>query len=124
MDDLVLSPLGKTWILDLDGVLFPHNGYLEGNECPLPGVMAFFRTLPERDFVIVVTARPEPYRARTLRAFDKFDLRVDLLVMGAPVGERVLVNDIKPSGLPTAYAINVHRNEGLAGVRVIIDRGL
>ena len=30
-----------------------------------------------------------------------------------PFGERILLNDMKDSGLKTAYAINLKRDEGL-----------
>ena len=35
------------------------------------------------------------------------------MLTGMPTGERILINDIKPSGLRTALAINVKRDEGL-----------
>lgn len=40
---LVLSPLPKTWIFDVDGTIVKHNGYLteKGDEL-LPGVRVFF----------------------------------------------------------------------------------
>jgi hypothetical protein len=38
--------------------------------------------------------------------------------MGLPVGPRVVINDIKPSGLQTAIAVNLVRNTGLVGIYV------
>jgi len=50
--------LPKTWLIDIDGVIFPHNGYLESaEESPLPGVLDFFRALPEHD-VVLFAERP------------------------------------------------------------------
>jgi len=36
-----------------------------------------------------------------------------LIIFGLPQGERILINDMKPSGLITAYAINKNRDEAL-----------
>ena len=40
--DLVLSALNKTWIIDIDGTLFKHNGYKINREELLEGVSVFF----------------------------------------------------------------------------------
>lgn len=41
-ETIVLSPLPKTWILDLDGTLVKHNGYkLDGHDTLLPGAREF-----------------------------------------------------------------------------------
>ena len=36
----------------------------------------------------------------------------DILLTYIPMGERSLINDNKPSGLKTAYAINAERDRG------------
>ncbi len=39
---LVLSSLGHTWILDLDGTILKHNGYKDsGEDTLLPGASQF-----------------------------------------------------------------------------------
>ena len=43
----------------------------------------------------------------------KNKLRYDYILTGMPFGERILVNDRKPSGLNTAYAINKDRDKEL-----------
>ena len=41
--NIVVSALGKTWILDIDGTVCKHNGYkLDGHDTLLPGAKQFF----------------------------------------------------------------------------------
>ena len=37
-----------------------------------------------------------------------------------PVGERIIINDKKPSGLITAHCINTERDKGI-DCRIVID---
>lgn len=116
---LKLSNLPKTWIIDVDGVIFPHNRYQKirhGFETPLPGVEDFFRRIPKEDFVLLVTSRTKNFREITVSSLKKAGIRYNLLLTGLPMGERIVINDIKPSGLRTAYALNVVRDVGLAGI--------
>lgn len=114
MNTLKLSGLPKTWIIDLDGTIFPHNGYLENkNEFPLPGVSYLFNKISRDDFIIILTSRSSKYREQTEFSLRKAELRYDLLLMDMPKGERVLINDTKPSGLITAHSVNVMRDQGL-----------
>ena len=39
--------------------------------------------------------------------------RYDHVLMGLPVGERIVINDTKPRGLETAVALNVPRDKGV-----------
>lgn len=111
---LELSDLPKTWLLDVDGVVFPHNGYLHcADETPLPGVLEFFRQLPEDDQVVLLSARAEMYRQQTEAQLARWGLRYSSLLLGLPVGERVLINDEKPRGLRTALAVSVSRDTGI-----------
>jgi hypothetical protein len=112
----VLSDLPKTWLIDVDGVIFPHNGYLQDiDECPLAGVIDFFRELPEEDEVVLLSARPEQYRAQTEKQLKRWGIRFSYLVLDLPVGERILINDTKPRGLKTAWSVNVSRDCGIPG---------
>lgn len=108
---LTLSPLPKTWILDVDGTIVVHNGHLtpEGDRL-LPGVKRFFDTIPPNDLVVLITAREEEHKAALTAFLNREDIRFDHLINGAPAGERVLVNDTKPSGLLTAFAHNKTRD--------------
>jgi len=117
---LKLSDLEKTWIIDIDGVIFEHNKYksLKKGELeePLPGIKKFFSKIPYEDKIILLTGREKKYKKITEKALKKEGIRYDLLVMDMPKGERILINDAKPDGLKTAYAINLKRNEGLKNV--------
>lgn len=120
--ELRLSALPKTWIIDVDGVIVRHNGHLgpEGDRL-LPGVREFWDRIPADDTIIVVSARKEHERAATLATLEGWGLRCSAALFGLPPGERILVNDAKPSGLVTAHAVSVPRDAGLAGVSVVID---
>jgi len=121
---LRLTALPKTWVIDLDGVVLRHNAYLYGREEVLPGVWEFWDQVRPQDVVVVMTARMESERESTLRTLRLHGLRVDYALFGMPVGERVIINDIKPSGLVTAIAVNVPRDAGLGSLRVQIDEAL
>ena len=110
-NDLVLSQLGHTWILDLDGTIVKHNGYkIDGHDTILPGVKEFFNQIPNVDMVIFLTSRTDEYRQLTIDFLKENELRYDYIIFNAPYGERLLVNDDKPSGLKCAKAINLMRD--------------
>ena len=112
MADIVLSTLGHTWILDLDGTIVKHNGYLiDGEDTFLPGAEAFLKGIPSQDMVIFVTSRKEEYRGLTEDFLIRHGIRYNHIIFEAPYGERILVNDAKPSGLKMAISINVSRNQ-------------
>lgn len=119
MKELVLSCLPKTWLIDIDGVILKHNGYQQDGEVLLPGVEEFWQQISEQDFVILLTARTEAMRDATLSLLAKHGLRYNIAIFGVPTGERICINDKKPSGLLTSYAINLLRDEGLNSLRVI-----
>ena len=53
MEKMILSCLGHTWILDLDGTIVKHNGYkIDGEDSLLSGAKEFINGLPEKDKVI------------------------------------------------------------------------
>lgn len=111
MDSLRLSPLGHTWLLDIDGTLCKHNGYKEdGRDEILPGVKEFFMGLPPEDMVILITSRNSEYQDVTERFLKENGLRYDAIIYNAPYGERILVNDRKPSGLETGLVWSLRRN--------------
>ena len=121
---LTLSALPKTWILDLDGTLVMHNGHLTecGDELA-PGARELLCQIAPEDMVIIVTSRSDDYREQTEAFLAENGVSYDHIVWNAPVGERILVNDRKPSGLTTAYAVNCER-DCLAGIKVSIDADL
>ncbi len=121
---LTLSPLGHTWLIDLDGTVLRHNGYLTGDDGLLPGVEAFWAQIPAGDVIIILSAREDVDRDGSLQVLRRHGLRFDHVIFGLPFGERVVINDTKPSGLITALAVAVTRDEGLEGMRVDVDDAL
>ncbi len=121
MQELSLSPLGHTWFLDLDGTLVRHNGHLvdAGDEL-LPGAADLLDQIPAEDLVVIVTSRREDHRPATEAFLSKNGIRYDHIIFGAPYGERIVINDAKPSGLQTAIAVNGVRDRG-PGLRVRVD---
>ena len=111
-NNLVLSTLGHTWIFDLDGTIVKHNGYLlDGQDTLLPGALEFLHNIPEKDMVIIVTSREERYRILTESFLKGNEIRYDHIIFNAPYGERILINDDKPSGLKSSYAISSKRDK-------------
>ena len=114
MKKLEFSSLSKTWILDLAGTLVKHNGYkIDGHDTLLDGVKDFFANLSPYDKVVMLTARKEEYIEDLKKFLKENNLRYDYLLTDMPMGERILVNDRKPSGLDMAFAISKNRDEEL-----------
>lgn len=108
---LILSTLPKTWIFDLDGTLLKHNGYkLDGVDTVLDGVKEYLAHIPEEDQILILTSRTEEYRKSTLELLEKEGIRYDEILFNLPMGERIVVNDRKPSGIDMAVAVNVDRD--------------
>lgn len=111
---LELSTLAKTWILDIDGTLVKHNGYkIDRHDTLLDGVKEFFEKISSDDKVVLLTARQEKYLPALKEFLKANNIRYDYLLTDMPMGERILVNDRKPSGLDMAFAINKNRDENL-----------
>ncbi len=107
-----LSPMPKTWILDLDGTIVVHDGpYILGHDKFLPGAKEFLDGISEYDMIIFLTARGEWEKEHTLRFLKENHVRYDHIIFGAGQGERVLINDNKPDGLVTAVAVNTTRDK-------------
>lgn len=111
MDKLVLSSLGHTWILDLDGTIVKHNGYkIDGEDSFLPGAKEFLEGIPEGDMIVFLTSRTDEYRESTISFLKDNGIRFEHIIFNAPYGERILINDDKPSGLKTGWVINTMRD--------------
>ena len=111
---IVLSTLGHTWILDLDGTIVKHNGYkIDGEDSFLPGTEAFLKRIPDKDMIVFITSRTDEYRAITEGFLKKNGVRFDYILFNAPYGERILMNDDKPSGLKMGLALSVQRDSGI-----------
>lgn len=109
---IMVSPLGKTWIFDIDGTICKHNGYkLDGHDTILPGAAEFFHDIPKEDKIVFLTSRKEEAAAGTEAFLEENGIRFDAILYDMPYGERILVNDKKPSGLTTGIVVNTTRDE-------------
>ena len=122
--NLNLSSLNHSFIIDIDGTIFKHNGHLDGEDSLLDGVIEFWQKIPVSDFILLLTSRKEKFKQTTENALKKNGLRFDLIIYDVPTGERVLINDAKPSGLKTAHAINLKRNEGFGNRKIVINSNM
>ena len=104
----------KTWFFDLDGTILEYNLIFSavGKDKLLPGVKELWATIPEEDYIVLVTARPNYLKDVTLKFLTKNGIRFNHVIFDLPRGERILVNDDKPNGTKTALAWCVERNKG------------
>lgn len=111
-ESMILSTLNKTWIFDLDGTIMKHNGYkIDGRDTLLQGAKEYLDAIPMDDKIIFLTSRTEEYRELTLEFLEENCIRYDEILFNMPMGERIVVNDRKPSGLDMAVAMNIDRDE-------------
>lgn len=122
--ELVLSSLPHTWLIDIDGTIAVHNGYfLDGTDTLLNDSAEFIRTIPQKDRIILLTSRKEEFREKTEQFLAKNGIRYDEILFGLPTGERILINDDKPSDICMSYAVRLKRNCGIQ-VELVIDNEL
>ena len=106
-----MSPLGHTWIFDIDGTICKHNGYkTDGHDTILPGVKEFFAKIPADDTIVFLTSRTDEFRQLTIDFLHENGLRFNHIIFNAPYGERIIINDDKPSGLKCSIAVNFERD--------------
>lgn len=111
-EKLILSTLPKTWVFDLDGTIVKHNGYkLDGVDSVLPGAKEYLDNISGDDKIIIFTSRTDEYKEKTLEFLHNEKIRYDEIFFNMPMGERIIVNDRKPSGLDMAVAMNINRDE-------------
>lgn len=113
MKEFIFSPLSKTWLLDVDGTILKHNGYLHGGDEIIEGARELYSKISSSDKIILLTSRKEDYIEDLKKFLADNNLRYDLIISDLPHGERILINDKKSSGLKTAYAINKTRDKAL-----------
>ena len=111
-EKLILKKKKKTWIFDLDGTILKHNGYqLDGSDTLLQGAKEYLDAIPKEDKIIIFTSRTEVYRQMTMEFLIENRIRFDEILFHMPLGERIIVNDRKPSGVDMAIAVNVDRDD-------------
>lgn len=124
MTKLTLSALPKTWIFDLDGTLLVHNGYKNNGDSFLPGALEFIKSIPHKDVIIILTARNEEYKSVTESFLKENGVRYNEIIFNIPVGERILINDNKDSGLVCSHSVALKRDQGLKELQIEIDNNL
>jgi hypothetical protein len=96
----------------LDGTLLKHNGYkIDGKDTVLPGALEYMAAIPKEDKIVIFTSRTDEYRQMTLDFLAEKGIRYDEILFNMPMGERIIVNDRKPSGLDMSIAINIDRDK-------------
>ncbi|WP_022755894.1 hypothetical protein [Butyrivibrio fibrisolvens] len=116
---LILSTLPKTWFVDIDGTLVKHNGYkIDGHDTMLDGAKEYMAQIPAEDKIILTTSRTDEYREQTLAFLKNNGVRFDDVIFNLPMGERIVMNDRKPSGLEMSVAINLDRDK-FVGVEIV-----
>jgi len=112
----------NTYFVDIDGVLLKHQGSLSKiitggtfkNDLLLEGVLEKINEWEAKGSrIILTTGRKESMRKITESQLDFHGIFYDQLIMGVGGGPRYLINDMKPDGTKTAFAVNLERNVGL-----------
>lgn len=104
---------------DIDGTIFRKYGEEEVTDIEsthlLPGSLEQLQKWDAEGHLIVLTTSRSPnLRTITQIQLDHFNVPFNRLLMGLPVGVRILVNDNKPdSKCNRAIAISLERNEGI-----------
>ena len=85
----------------------------------LPGVVEKISEWEGKEYyIILTTGRKESTREMTVRQLEENHIVYDLLIMGIGHGERIVINDFNSKGESRTKAIDVKRNEGLAGLEI------
>ena len=114
----------KTIICDIDGTLIYHNPpNISANKSYIPKLLeGTIDKLNEWEYkgynIILLTGRKESMRKVTQNQLSQLGLYYDQLIMGVGGGSRYLVNDYKPDGVASAFAINIERNKGIKNINI------
>jgi len=115
MSYLTESP---TVFCDIDGVLLKHE--IKTFTCEpgwqprlLPGSKERLIEWRNKGYKIILTTGRPASRKDTEEQLNQLGIPYDQLVMDVGAGIRVLINDRKPDGTPTAFLYNPERNQGL-----------
>jgi hypothetical protein len=111
-----------TIICDIDGTLTWHTNPHEASKAShrmelLNGTVDKLLEWEKRGYrIILLTGRKESLRDVTIKQLSEVGIFYDQLIMGVGGGTRYLINDCKPDGEDSAYAINVERNRGIGDI--------
>jgi hypothetical protein len=101
---------------DLDGTLITNTShlippYIGDGEPLLDNIEVLLRIKKEGGFIIITTSRPEEYRELTIVEMNKHNIPHDMLIMGLPHSQRILINDFaKSNPYPSCSSINIPRD--------------
>lgn len=113
-----------TVFCDLDGTLIEHDpaniAFKENYKMkPLSGSLEKLSEWDRKGYYIVLTTgRKESLRKLTEEQLTEVGIFYDQLVMGIGSGMRYLINDKKPDGSATAFALCLERNQGLSKINI------
>jgi len=114
----------KTLFLDIDGCLIKHQGNLSTQILSKTELLdGTIEKLNEWEGdghrIILTTGRKESMRKFTEEQLLGLGIFYDQLVMGLNRGERIVINDSKPSNdMVTASAIQIKRNVGIKNIKL------
>lgn len=114
----------KTIICDIDGTLvYHHNPHMVSKsthkmELLVDTIEKLLEWERKGYNIILLTGRKESMRQVTEQQLRDIGIFYDQLIMGVGGGTRYLINDYKPTGEESAFAINVERNLGIGGINI------
>ena len=114
----------KTIICDIDGTLVIHTppavATLPSHKMTLlDDTISKISEWERKGYnIILLTGRKESMRKVTEKQLRKIGIFYDQLIMGVGGGARYLINDLKPDGKETAFAINLERNTGIKNINI------
>lgn len=114
----------KTIFCDIDGTLVKHDppSLTAKPDYKMEVLEGTIEKLMEWDKkgynIILTTGRKESLRKTTEEQLSSIGIFYDQLVMGIGGGDRIVVNDDKPDGRQTAFAINLERNKGIKDINI------
>jgi hydroxymethylpyrimidine pyrophosphatase-like HAD family hydrolase len=114
----------KTIICDIDGTLVyhhdPHTVSKSNHKMELLiGTIEKLLEWERKGYnIILLTGRKESMREVTENQLREIGIFYDQLIMGVGGGVRYLINDSKPDGDESAFAINTERNLGIGGINI------
>lgn len=113
----------KTLFVDIDGTILKHQGSFSDISLKeatlLPHARDRMNEWCSKEYKIVLTTgRRESMRKTTELQLDRLGVPYDYLVMGLSKGNRIVINDRRPNGNDTAYAINIDRDQGLGDIEI------